>query len=74
MNIVGKRVKKARSLFKPKLTQTELAAKLQLLGWEINRSGVAKIEMGIRHICDFELLMLAEALRVKVQWLLGDDK
>ena len=39
-NIVGSRVRMARNLRNPKLTQAELATQLQLLDWQIDRGGV----------------------------------
>jgi len=73
-NIVGQRVKEARSLAKPKLTQDELAIKLQMQDWSINRMGIAKIEAGIREVTDFEVVKLAKALGVTTSWLLGEKK
>ncbi|NUM43098.1 MAG: helix-turn-helix transcriptional regulator [Anaerolineales bacterium] len=73
-NIVGNRVRLARSLRKPKLTQIELATQLQLLDWQIDRGGVAKIESGIRQVTDIEVVKLAKALQIKPGWLLeGED-
>lgn len=71
-NIVGKRVKEARSLSEKKITQADLAARLQLAGWEIDRVGVAKIETGLRQVTDIEVKRLAKALSVSSAWLLGD--
>jgi len=72
-NIVGKRVKLARQHHQPNITQAELAARLQLLEWQIDRGGVAKIEVGIRQVTDIEVVKLAKALRVSTGWLLGED-
>lgn len=71
-NIIGKRVKLARNQIKPRMTQADLAAKLQLDQWDIDRAGVAKIEIGIREVRDFELVKLAKALNVSTSWLLGE--
>lgn len=71
-NIVGERVKLARKKTKPRMTQADLAAKLQLDQWDIDRAGVAKIEIGIREVRDFELMKLAKALNVSMSWLLGE--
>ncbi len=70
-NLVGERVKAARAVGKPPLTQEELSKKLSKLGVSIDRAGIAKIETGIRGVLDFELVTLAKALGVKVTWLLG---
>jgi hypothetical protein len=70
-NLVGERVKEARSFAEPPLTQEKLSKTLAKLGVSIDRAGVAKIETGIRGVLDFELVALAKALGVKVTWLLG---
>lgn len=70
-NLVGKRVKEARSKAQTPITQEELSKRLSKLGVSIDRAGVAKIETGIRGVLDFELVTLAKALEVKVTWLLG---
>jgi len=44
-------------------SQTALAAKCQLAGWDISRSIVAGIEGRVRWVGDFELMMLAKVLR-----------
>jgi hypothetical protein len=70
-NLVGERVKQARTAADPPLTQVGLSKKLSKLGVNIDRAGIAKIETGIRGVLDFELVALAKALNLKVSWLLG---
>ena len=70
-NLIGQRVKQARSAAEPALTQATLSKKLAKFGVSIDRAGVAKIEAGIRGVLDFELAAIAKALNVKVTWLLG---
>jgi hypothetical protein len=69
-NIVGPRVRKARLRSRPRLTQQQLADRVVNLGAHIDRAGIAKIEIGLRCVCDFELLILAKALHVAVTRLL----
>ena len=73
-NVVGKRVKEARLSRNPKMTQAELATKLQLANWNIERSGVAKIESGIREVKDKEVVLLASVLNVTISWLFGEEQ
>ncbi len=73
-NIVGGRVKLARTRRKARMTQRELAEKLQLQGWDADRVVVAKIELGIRQVRDMEVVKLAKALGVSVSWLIGEAK
>ena len=68
-NICGDRVKEARSHLR--LTQSDLAAKLQLAGIIIERDSVSRIEIGTRFVADYELRELAKILKVSVNWLLG---
>jgi len=68
-NIVGSRVRMARHECIPRITQKDLAARLQIEGWDISRSGIAKIESGLRQVTDIELYRLSQALDVSVDWL-----
>jgi transcriptional regulator with XRE-family HTH domain len=56
----------------PRLTQAELAARLQVAGFDLDRAGVSKIESQIREVDDRELLALAGALGVAASWLLDE--
>lgn len=47
-----------------KQTQEQLAARMQLLGCDITRSALAKIEVGQRMLCPDELKALRSALSV----------
>lgn len=69
-NIVGVRVRQARKSVKPSVTQSDLVARLQLLGLTIDQSGLSKIESGRRPVSDIEVVALAKALKVSVTWLL----
>ena len=73
-NLIGARVREARHKAKPPVTQTELVARLQVLGMMIDQSGVSKIESGRRPVFDTEVIALAKALKVSVMCLLGEDK
>ena len=70
-NVVGSQVKKARKIHNPPLTQEQLAIELQVLGWNIDRFGVSKIERAERQVLDKEVILLACALSVSVTYLLG---
>lgn len=67
-NICGNRVHEART--KLKLTQSDLAAQLQINGIIIERDSVSRIEIGTRFVADYELRALAKILKVSVSWLL----
>ena len=46
------------------ITQETLAARLQLLGCDITRSAVAKIEVGQRHLYPDEIILIQSILNV----------
>lgn len=68
-NICGERVHEARC--RHRLTQSALAAKLQLSGITIERDSISRIEIGTRFVADYEIRELAKILRVSAAWLLG---
>jgi len=70
-NIVGSRVRKARKDLA--ITQMELAARLQVLGITIDRSGVAKLESGRRPASDIEVAAIAKVLKVPIPWLFEES-
>ena len=53
------------------ISQEKLAAKLQLLGIDVTQKSVSRIETGDRVVADYELLALAKALDVSVEYLLN---
>lgn len=67
MNIVGERVKAIRESFG--WTQEQFVARCNLIGWNISRSTLAKIESKVRRVTDIEVQLLARALKIKVQLL-----
>ena len=68
-NICGTKIKEARK--KLKLSQEELAAKLQVEGINIERDSVSRIEIGTRFIADYELAALCKILNITPEYLLG---
>ena len=73
-NICGDRVRLARAMHKPPLTQEELATKLNLMGMDFTKVIISRIEKNQRHVVDGELKMLAKALGVTMEWLCSDDE
>lgn len=71
-NISGGRIREAR--IKKRLTQTDLAAKLQIEGIIMERDSLSRAEIGTRFIPDYELPAFARILGVSVNWLLGIDE
>jgi transcriptional regulator with XRE-family HTH domain len=70
-NAAGPQIRKLR--YEKELTQDQLAAKVQLLGLDLDRTALAKVESQIRSLFDFELAVLATALGVSMHDLLPVD-
>jgi len=70
-NICGEKIKTARQ--KMNLSQTELAAKLQVENVLIEQKSISRLEMGQRFVADYELRALANILKVDVNWLISDN-
>lgn len=70
-NICGDKVRIGRALHKPPFTQEDLAREINLMGMEMTPLIISRIEKGQRHVCDGELVMLAKALGVSLDWLCG---
>jgi transcriptional regulator with XRE-family HTH domain len=68
-NMIGARIEQKRKELGMK--QKELLARLQINGIELNSSGLSKLEGQLRSVSDFELVAIAKALDVSVDWLLG---
>ena len=72
-NLCGNRVKEARK--KLRMSQSDLAAKLQIEEVIMERDSVSRIESGTRFVTDYELFILAKILKVSIMWLLtGTEK
>lgn len=68
-NICGNRVHEARTRLR--MTQSDLAAKMQLMEITIERDSISRIEIGTRFVADYEICALAKILHVTPAWLLG---
>jgi len=62
VNVIGPQVRRIRE--KQLLTQDELTARCNLIGFNISRSTLAKIESQVRRVTDYEVALLAEALKI----------
>ena len=68
-NISGSRIRQARTTMR--LSQADLAARMQIHGVTIDREAISKIETGDRFVTDYELLTFAKVLGVSMEWLTG---
>ena len=67
-NLCGAQIRRERQ--RQRLTQEQLAARLQCRGVILERDSVSRIESGTRFIADFELLAIAEILGLSADCLL----
>lgn len=72
MNLIGPQVRRLREA--REMTQEDLAAQCNLLGWNISRGTLAKLEAQVRRITDEEVALLAEALDVELSELYEDSE
>ena len=68
-NICGEQIAKLRMA--RKLSQRQLADKLQLLGLDIDKNAVQRIEAGKRFVTDIELVYFAMVFDISFDVLLG---
>lgn len=71
-NISGDRIHQARTAMR--LSQSELAARMQVNGVMIEREAISKIETMDRFVTDYELMMFAEVLGVSMEWLVKSNR
>lgn len=68
-NISGDRIREARQ--RKRLSQSDLAARMQVEGIVIERDSISRIEIGTRFVPDYELPVFSRVLGVPIHWLLG---
>ena len=71
-NICGQNVRKLR--IEKKMSQDQLAAKLQTEGLGVNQNSISRIETGKRLVSDYELTALAHVFNVDVEELLAEHQ
>lgn len=71
-NLCGDKVSQARQ--KQRISQSDLAGRLQVAGVIIERDSISRIEAGTRFVADYELKVIAEVLKVDIMWLLSPDE
>ena len=70
-NISGSRIHQARKAMK--LSQMDLAARMQINGVMVEREAISKIETGDRFVTDYELKIFSQILGVTVDWLIENE-
>ena len=67
LNIIGPKIREARE--RQGFTQDQVAAKCQILGFDVTRGTLAKIESRVRAVSDHEIPYLAKALDCSISSL-----
>ena len=70
-NICGDRIREAR--LKRRMSQSDLAARMQIEGIQIERDSISRTEIGTRFVPDYELPLFSKVLNVSVEWLLNGE-
>lgn len=68
-NICGEKIHEART--RQRISQSALAARMQVEGITIERDSISRIEIGSRFVPDYELTVFSKVLDVSVEWLLS---
>ena len=71
-NISGDRIHQDRTA--KRLSQENLAAKMQVSGVIVEREAISKIETGDRFVTDYELRTFSRVLGVSMEWLTGEGQ
>lgn len=71
-NISGEKIRQAR--IKKRLSQGDLAAKMQVEGVIIERNSISRVESGDRFIPDYEIPIFSRVLNVSIDWLLSPEE
>ena len=70
-NLCGKSVTKYRNELG--ISQRKLADKLQILGLDVDKNAIQRIECGKRFVTDIELVAICKVLRVSFDQLIPFD-
>ncbi|MBQ8372395.1 MAG: helix-turn-helix transcriptional regulator [Clostridia bacterium] len=68
-NLCGERVRALRLAYPSRLSQRALADKMQLIGIDVDKNAIQRIECGKRFVTDIELKALAEIFGVGIDEL-----
>ena len=69
-NLCGEKVRELRLAYPTRLSQRALADKMQLIGIDVDKNAIQRIESGKRFVTDIELKAFAEVFDVKIDYLI----
>lgn len=70
-NLIGDRLKQLRN--RSNLSQRDLARELQLIGMDMDKNVITRIETNKRYVTDFELQALKEIFNVSYDYLIDGE-
>lgn len=73
LNICGEKIKKLRMSLEPPVSQRMLADKLQLIGIDLDKNAIQKIECGKRFVTDIEIVAFAKVFQLTTDELLAKE-
>lgn len=71
-NLCGRNIAKYR--IQMQKSQRQLADALQLIGLDVDKNAIQRMEAGKRFVTDIELVCLSKALRVSIEQLLEEEE
>ena len=69
-NLCGDKIRELRLAYPTKLSQRALADKMQLIGIDVDKNAIQRIECGKRFVTDIELRAFAEIFGVSLDTLI----
>ena len=69
-NLTGEKITQIRK--SKKLSQRKLAAKMQLLGFDVDHYFIRRVENGERFVTDIDLVIFSRALETPLEDILSD--
>lgn len=71
-NLIGKRLIELRKKYQ--LSQRDLAYKLQLAGYDIDKNVITRIETNKRYVTDIEIKAFSEIFQVSYEYLIDGNE
>ncbi len=69
-NLCGEKIRELRLCYPSKLSQRALADKMQLIGIDVDKNAIQRIECGKRFVTDIELNAFAQIFGVSIDELI----
>ncbi len=70
LNICGQNIKTLRLALQPTVSQRKLADMLQLIGLDLDKNAIQRIESGQRFVTDIEIIAFAKIFNISTDELL----